>query len=66
MLIIAIMLVLMGVQAFTTGILSELSTRTYYASRQIRSYVLRSEIVGRSADSTTPSAKAESKDADTA
>jgi glycosyltransferase involved in cell wall biosynthesis len=45
MLTIAIMLVLMGVQTFTTGLLSELSTRTYYASEQIRSYVLRHEIV---------------------
>jgi glycosyltransferase involved in cell wall biosynthesis len=45
MLIIAIMLVLMGVQTFTTGILSELTARTYYASKQNRSYVLRSEVV---------------------
>jgi glycosyltransferase involved in cell wall biosynthesis len=45
MLTIAIMLVLMGVQTFTTGLLSELSTRTYYASDRNRSYVLRSEIV---------------------
>ncbi|MEJ2403615.1 MAG: glycosyltransferase family 2 protein [Candidatus Thiodiazotropha sp.] len=45
MLIIAIMLVLVGVQTFTTGILSELMARTYYASRDHRSYVLRSEIL---------------------
>jgi hypothetical protein len=44
MLTIAIMLVLMGVQTFTTGLLSELSARTYYASEQNRSYVLRSEV----------------------
>jgi glycosyltransferase involved in cell wall biosynthesis len=65
MLIIAIMLVLMGVQAFTIGILSELGTRTYYASKQIRSYVLRSEIVGRPAGAKVPATEAESKDADT-
>ncbi|MET0123732.1 MAG: glycosyltransferase, partial [Candidatus Thiodiazotropha sp. 6PLUC9] len=45
MLIIAIMLVLMGVQTFTTGLLSELSTRTYYASNRNRSYLLRSDII---------------------
>ncbi|MES9942184.1 MAG: glycosyltransferase family 2 protein [Candidatus Thiodiazotropha sp. 6PLUC2] len=45
MLIIAIMLVLMGVQTFTTGLLSELSTRTYYASNRNRSYILRSDII---------------------
>jgi glycosyltransferase involved in cell wall biosynthesis len=45
MLTIAIMLVLMGVQTFTTGLLSELSTRTYYASNRNRSYVLRSDII---------------------
>jgi glycosyltransferase involved in cell wall biosynthesis len=45
MLIIAIMLVLMGVQTFTTGILSELSTRTYFATKNHRSYILRSEII---------------------
>jgi glycosyltransferase involved in cell wall biosynthesis len=43
MLFVAIMLVLMGVQTFTTGILSELNTRTYYASKQSRSYILRSD-----------------------
>jgi hypothetical protein len=41
MLFVAIMLVLMGVQTFTTGILSELSSRTYYASKKIRPYILR-------------------------
>jgi glycosyltransferase involved in cell wall biosynthesis len=41
MLFVAIMLVLMGVQTFTTAILSELSSRTYYASKQGRSYILR-------------------------
>jgi hypothetical protein len=45
MLTIAIMLVLMGVQTFTTGLLSELSTRTYHASNSKRSYVLRSEVI---------------------
>jgi glycosyltransferase involved in cell wall biosynthesis len=43
MLFVAIMLVLMGVQTFSTGILSELSSRTYYASKQGRSYILRSD-----------------------
>lgn len=43
MLIIAIMLVLMGVQTFSTGILSELGSRTYFASRQTRSYIVRDE-----------------------
>jgi glycosyltransferase involved in cell wall biosynthesis len=66
MLIIAIMLVLMGVQAFTTGILSELSTRTYYASKQIRSYVLRSEIVGRHAGDPRQAAGDAQTDSETA
>jgi glycosyltransferase involved in cell wall biosynthesis len=66
MLIIAIMLVLMGVQAFTTGILSELSTRTYYASKQIRSYVLRSEVVGRHAQSKARASVNVRKDSDVA
>jgi glycosyltransferase involved in cell wall biosynthesis len=43
MLFVAIMLILMGVQTFTTAILSELNTRTYYASKQSRSYILRSD-----------------------
>lgn len=43
MLIIAIMLVLMGVQTFSTGILSELGSRTYFASRQTRSYIVRDD-----------------------
>jgi glycosyltransferase involved in cell wall biosynthesis len=43
MLFIAILLVLMGVQTFTTGILSELSSRTYYASKQSRSYIIRND-----------------------
>jgi len=41
MLIIAIMLVLMGVQTFSTGLLSELGTRTYFASKRSRSYIIR-------------------------
>ncbi|MBT2988187.1 MAG: glycosyltransferase family 2 protein [Candidatus Thiodiazotropha sp. (ex Ctena orbiculata)] len=43
MLFVAIMLVLMGVQTFTTGILSELSSRTYYASKKSRPYILRND-----------------------
>jgi glycosyltransferase involved in cell wall biosynthesis len=50
MLTIAIMLVLMGMQTFTTGLLSELSTRTYYATNRNRSYLLRSDII----DQQTP------------
>jgi glycosyltransferase involved in cell wall biosynthesis len=45
MLTISIMLVLMGVQTFTTGLLSEISARTYYTSDRNRSYILRSEIL---------------------
>jgi len=41
MLIIAIMLVLVGVQTFSTGLLSELNTRTYFASKGSRSYIVR-------------------------
>ncbi|MET0066534.1 MAG: glycosyltransferase [Candidatus Thiodiazotropha sp.] len=56
MLIIAILLVLVGVQTFTTGILSELMARTYYASRDQRSYVLRSEILAQEDARGQPSA----------
>jgi glycosyltransferase involved in cell wall biosynthesis len=43
MLIIAILLILMGVQTFTAGILSELSARTYYATKENRAYAVRDE-----------------------
>jgi glycosyltransferase involved in cell wall biosynthesis len=43
MLIIAIMLVLVGGQTFSTGLLSELSTRTYFASKGSRSYIVRNK-----------------------
>lgn len=42
LLLVAVLLVLMGVQFLTTGVLSELITRTYFASSASRPYVIRS------------------------
>jgi glycosyltransferase involved in cell wall biosynthesis/membrane-associated phospholipid phosphatase len=41
LLLVAVLLVLMGVQFLTTGVLSELITRTYFASSASRPYVIR-------------------------
>lgn len=43
LLLTGVLLILMAVQFLTTGVLSELITRTYYASSDTRSYTLRHE-----------------------
>ena len=42
MLLTAVLLIVVAVQFLTTGVLSELVSRTYYESSQTRSYILRS------------------------
>jgi hypothetical protein len=41
LLLISVLLVVMSVQFLTTGVLSEMMTRTYFESSQTRSYVIR-------------------------
>ena len=41
LLLVSVLLVLMSVQFLTTGVLSEMMTRTYFESSQTRSYVIR-------------------------
>lgn len=41
LLLVSVLLVLMSVQFLTTGVLSEMITRTYFESSQTRSYVIR-------------------------
>ena len=41
LLLVSVLLVVMSVQFLTTGVLSEMMTRTYFESSQTRSYVIR-------------------------
>ena len=43
LLLVSVLLVVMSVQFLTTGVLSEMMTRTYFESSQTRSYVLRED-----------------------
>lgn len=44
LLLVSVLLVLMSVQFLTTGVLSEMMTRTYFESSQTRSYVIRDNL----------------------
>ena len=44
LLLVSVLLVVMSVQFLTTGVLSEMMTRTYFESSQTRSYVIRENI----------------------
>ena len=46
LLLISVLLLLMAVQFLTTGVLSEMMTRTYFESSQTRSYVIREDQTG--------------------
>lgn len=46
LLLISVLLLLMAVQFLTTGVLSEMITRTYFESSQTRSYIIREDLTG--------------------
>ena len=41
LLLMGVMFVILGIQCLTTGVLAEMSTRTYYESTAVRSYIVR-------------------------
>ncbi len=60
LLLLAVLLVILGVQFVVMGLLAELTTRTYYETQGLRVYRVR-QVIGRESDSTLMNADSDSR-----